>query len=217
MYEQEREGLVASLIRKGDIRSQNVIEAMRNVKRELFVPIEIRHLAYKDSPQTIGHNQTISAPHMVGIMAERLDLKNGQKVLEIGAGSGYHAAVIANIVGAEGHVYTVERIPALAAFARENINAAALSSHITVFDGDGSKGLPEHAPYDRIFVACAAPDIPQPLVEQLADGGKLLIPVGGRWLQKLFQIEKKDDGTTTIREFEGCVFVPLVGEHGFRN
>ncbi len=215
MYEQEREKLVASLVKNGNIHTPKVIDAMRSVPREAFIPLDIRHLAYQDSPQSIGHGQTISAPHMVGIMAERLDLEKGHKVLEIGAGSGYHAAIIAHIIGKEGRVYTIERIPALVEFARKNIEAAGFQGRVFIIEGDGSKGLPEHGPYDRIFVACAAPEIPQPLVEQLKVGGKLLVPVGGRWLQKLLRIEKTEKGTK-VSEFEGCVFVPLIGEHGFR-
>lgn len=211
----KKKRMVQHLIEDGYICKKEVIDAMESVDRHLFVPDETRDSAYVDSPLPIGEGQTISAPHMVGIMAECLELDKDQKVLEIGTGFGYHAAVIAKIVGENGKVYTVERIETLAERARANLEKIKLSQIVTVIVGDGSKGLPEYAPYDRIFVACAAPDIPKPLIEQLKDGGILLIPVGGRWHQTLFQcrkignkIEKKDMG--------GCVFVPLIGEYGAR-
>ncbi|RLF49656.1 MAG: protein-L-isoaspartate O-methyltransferase, partial [Thermoplasmata archaeon] len=162
---EERKKLVEMLVKRGDIQDERVIKAMLEVKRHLFVPAHLQHLAYVDSPLEIGYGQTISAPHMVAIMAEKLCLREGHKVLEIGAGSGYHAAVVAHIVGESGHVYSVERVPELANFARENIRKAALDKRVTVVVGDGSKGLPKYAPYDRIYATCAAPEIPKPLIE----------------------------------------------------
>lgn len=171
--------------------------------------------AYVDTPLPIGEGQTISAPHMVAIMAEQLELKDGMKVLEIGAGSGYHAAVCAEIVGTEGHIYTIERISELAAFAEKNLARTGYGKNVTVIFADGTRGLPEHAPYDRIFVAAGAPDIPSPLTEQLADGGKLLVPVGGRFYQDLIRVQKR--GQKLVKEnLGGCVFVPLIGEYGYR-
>lgn len=211
----ERDRLLASLRARGYLVSHKVEEAMRRVPREDFLPEGLRDDAYVDSPLPIGDGQTISAPHMVVIMIEQLDLKPGQKVLEIGAGSGYHAAVCAEMVAPEGHVYTIERIRSLASFAETNIKKTGYAKLVTVIFGDGTKGLPEHAPYDRIFVAAAAPDIPQPLVDQLAEGGKMLVPVGGRFYQDLIRVERR--GNKLQKEnLGGCVFVPLIGEHGYR-
>ena len=190
-------------------------EAMRRVPREEFLPEDLRDDAYVDSPLPIGDGQTISAPHMVVIMVEQLDLKQGQKVLEIGAGSGYHAAVCAEMVAPDGHIYTMERIASLASFCESNIKKTGYGDLVTVLFGDGTKGLPEHAPYDRIFVAAAAPDVPPPLVEQLAEGGKMLVPVGGKFYQDLIRVER--NGKKLLREnLGGCVFVPLIGEHGYQ-
>jgi protein-L-isoaspartate(D-aspartate) O-methyltransferase len=215
-YAARRRRLVENLELRGHISRPEVVEAMKAVRRHMFVPERQREDAYADHPLDIGEGQTISAPHMVGIMAEQLDLHEGQNVLEVGAGSGYHAAVTAHIVGPSGHVYTVERIASLAERARRNIEQAGYSVTVTVVTGDGSLGLPEHAPYDRIFVACAAPEVPAPLVDQLAEGGKMLVPVGtGHFGQDLFLVEKRN-GKVVKSDLGGCIFVPLIGEHGFR-
>lgn len=209
-----KDRLILSLMRMGYIDTPEVEAAMRAVPREEFVLPELRDEAYVDTPLPIGSGQTISAPHMVAIMAEKLHLRPGMKVLEVGAGSGYHAAVASELVRPGGHVYTVERIESLAQSARKNLQRAAYSEEVTVVVGDGSKGLPEHAPYDRIFVACGAPSVPSPLVDQLADGGLMLVPVGSRFYQDLIRVEKR--GGRLMRTNEGgCVFVPLVGEHGY--
>lgn len=213
-YQSQRRKLVRSLIDRRYLNRPEVIRAMETVERHLFLPEPARGQAYWDQPLDIGHGQTISAPHMVAIMAEALDLRPGQRVLEVGGGSGYHAAVAAEVVGGKGHIYTVERVPALAEFARDNLARAGYGERCTVVVGDGSLGLPEHAPYDRIFVACAAPDIPQPLKEQLKDGGKVLVPVG-KGYQDLMLGEKRAGGFR-VSNLGGCVFVPLLGEHGFR-
>ena len=211
----ERDRLVASLLRRGYITNQRVEEAMRRVPREEFLPESLRDEAYVDTPLPIGEGQTISAPHMVAIMVEQLDLKRGHKVLEIGAGSGYHAAVCAEIVAPDGHIYTIERISSLASFAESNLKKTGYANLVTVIFADGTKGLPEHAPYDRIFVAAAAPDVPSPLAEQLADGGKMLVPVGGKFYQDLIRVERT--GKKFLKEnLGGCVFVPLIGEYGYR-
>jgi len=189
---------------------------MRRVPREEFVPDDLREDAYLDSPLPIGEGQTISAPHMVAIMVEQLELKPGMKVLEIGAGSGYHAAVCAEIVGPEGHVYTVERIASLASFAEANLKRTGYARNVTVVFGDGTRGLPQYAPYDRIFVAAAAPDIPSPLVDQLVEGGSMLVPVGGRYYQDLIRVRKRKGGGIEKENLGGCVFVPLIGEYGYR-
>jgi len=187
---------------------------MKRVPREEFIPPEIRDEAYVDTPLPIGEGQTISAPHMVAIMAERLQLKPGLKVLEIGAGSGYHAAVCAEIIAPDGHIFTIERIASLASFAENNLKRTGYNTLVTVIFGDGTKGLPEKAPFDRIFVAAGAPDIPTPLTDQLADRGILLVPVGGRFYQDLIKVERK--GQKLDKEnLGGCVFVPLIGEYGY--
>ena len=215
-FKEERERLVDGLADRGYVTAPAVLSAMKAVRRHLFVPERNRPDAYDDRPLDIGEGQTISAPHMVGIMAEKLCLSPGQTVLEIGGGSGYHAAVVAHIVGPEGHVYSVERIASLAERARRSLEEAGYSKTVTMVVGDGTLGLPEHAPYDRIFVAAASPGIPPPLFEQLREGGKMLVPVGDVYLgQELVMVEKKN-GRPVTTEHGGCVFVPLIGAHGFR-
>lgn len=215
-YAEERHRLVENLKRCGYVSRPEVVAAMNAVERHLFVPPGRRQDAYADHPLDIGDGQTISAPHMVGIMTERLDLHRGQKVLEVGGGSGYHAAVTAELVGPEGHVYSVERIASLAERARVDLEKGGYSDRVTVIVGDGSNGLVDHAPYDRIFVACAAPEVPAPLVDQLKEGGKMLVPVGSTHLgQELVLVEKRK-GKPVTSELGGCIFVPLIGEHGFK-
>jgi len=210
-YESKRIELVKSLKQIGRIKSEAVEKAFLQTPRELFIPEEIKHYAYVDTPLQIGNNQTISAPHMVAIMCEALDIQKGQKILEIGAGSGYHAAIISKIIGPKGHVYSVERIKKLAENAKQNIKKANITN-VTVEIGDGSLGLPKHAPYDIIYVTCAAPKIPEPLINQLKGPGQLLIPVGQR-ICELKLIEKKENKITTA-DLGGCAFVPLIGKHG---
>ena len=203
--------LVNKLKREGRIYTKEVEKAFLETPRELFVPDSLKNYAYVDTPLEIGDGQTISAPHMIAIMAEALDLKKGQKVLEIGAGSGYHAAIISKIIGKEGHVYTIERFSSLAEFAKKNLGKSNIKN-VTVEIGDGSEGLQKYAPYDRIYVTCAAPDVPQPLIEQLKDNGKLMVPVG-KMICNLELIEKKGDNLIK-KNLGGCAFVPLVGKHG---
>jgi protein-L-isoaspartate(D-aspartate) O-methyltransferase len=207
-----REHLVELLKREGRIQSVAVEKAFLEVPRENFVPPKLRDLAYHDTPLSIGEGQTISAPHMVAIMVEGLDIQQGQTILEIGAGSGYHAAVVAQLLGVKGHVYTVERHASLAEMARKNLKQTGIEN-VTVEIGDGSQGFPRYAPYDRIYVTCAAPDIPQPLIDQLKDPGKLMIPVG-RGLSELVLLEKNKENITK-RYLGGCAFVPLIGDKGF--
>ena len=212
-FREQRRDLVTHLERAGYVRSEPVREAFLTVKREEFVPAVVQQAAYADHPLDIGHGQTISAPHMVAIMVEAMRAKEGQRVLEVGGGSGYHAAVMAHVVGSDGHVYTVERLESLADRARASLEAAGLSDRVTVVVGDGSCGWPEYAPYDRISVACAAPKVPEPMLRELTDGGRLLIPVGGLYVQELTRITRV--GTKFRKEgLGGCVFVPLVGKCG---
>jgi len=212
MFEDQRERLVEKLKIEGHIKTKAVEKAFLETPRELFVPEKLKGYAYVDTPLEIGNGQTISAPHMVAIMCEALDLKKGQKILEIGAGSGYHAAIVSKLIGDKGHVYTIERFPSLADNAKKSLEKVGIKN-VTVEVGDGSEGLTKYAPYDSIYVTCAAPCIPQPLVEQLKDPGKLLIPVG-QFISKLELLEKKNKKITE-NDLGGCAFVPLVGKHGY--
>jgi protein-L-isoaspartate(D-aspartate) O-methyltransferase len=193
--------------------NETVLTAMARVPREMFVPDHLRSRAYEDMPLPIGFNQTISAPHMVAIMCDLLDPRPGMVVLEVGGGCGYHAAVMADLVGTQGHVYSVERIPELVAQARKNLVAAGIEN-VTMIEGDGSIGLPEHAPYDRISVAATAPRVPEPLQQQLKRGGIMVLPVG-LGFQELVLVTRKNG--FVVEEKMGVAFVPLIGEHGFKD
>ena len=209
---ERRKKLVEQLVYEGRIKTDNVKNAFLSVPRELFTSGDNKSHSYSDTPLPIGFNQTISAPHMVAIMAEELDLKKGQKILEVGAGSGYHAAIIANIIGKSGHVYSIERIKELADIAKKNLKKADIEN-VTIIHSDGSEGYKKKAPYDRIYVTCASPDIPDPLINQLSDNGKMLIPVG-KIFSLLMLVEKKNNKISK-KNLGGCAFVPLIGKHGF--
>lgn len=218
-----RKRLLDRLWREGYIRSRKVYEAMLRVPRELFVPEAYRDLAYEDRPLPIGYGQTISAPSIVAFMTEELMADVGMRVLEVGTGSGYQAAVLAEIVAPSGtdprywgHVYTIERIKELAELARRRLEEAGYGSRVTVIVGDGSKGWPKEAPYDRIMVTAAAPHIPEPLLEQLKPGGRMVIPVGGVLEQTLYIVEKRMDGSIVKRPSLPVLFVPLIGEYAWR-
>jgi protein-L-isoaspartate(D-aspartate) O-methyltransferase len=212
LYEAEREEMVNRLIAYGYLRDERVIKAMLKVPRHLFVPPESVRYAYEDCPLPVGKNQTISAPHMVATMCESLELREGQRVLEIGTGTGYHACVVAEII-ATGEIYSVERFPSLAERAKENLRRAGCK-RVRVIVGDGSKGYAEKAPYDRIYVTAGAPRVPEPLVEQLAEEGRLLIPIGSRYTQDLILLVKSK-GEVAKKNLGGCAFVPLIGEYGW--
>ena len=211
-HNSERARLVKELKNEGYIRTPEVEKAFLEIPRENFVPYHLKKSAYLDIPLEIGFGQTISAPHMVAIMCEALVLKKGQKVLEIGSGSGYHAAIVSKIIGDKGKVYSVERIKELADMARENIRKTGIKN-VEIFVGDGSLGLEKFAPYDRIYVTCAAPDIPKPLIDQLKDSGLLLIPVGRYYCDLI--LLKKENGKISTKNLGECAFVPLVGKYGF--
>jgi len=185
---------------------------MGTVPRHLFVPEALRHLAYADQALSIGYGQTISQPLVVALMTQALELKGDEKVLEVGTGSGYQAAVLSLLAR---HVYTIERLPELAEEATRRFRELGYSN-ITVRVGDGSLGLPEHAPYEGIILTAAAPDIPEPLWEQLADGGRLVAPVGSLAAQQLVCIRR--EGNEQVTEMLGPVaFVPLIGQYGWES
>jgi len=210
-YRDLRKRMVEYQIIGRGVRDRGVIEAMLNVPRHLFVPAPYREEAYNDYPLSIGRGQTISQPYMVAVMTEALELKGDEKVLEIGTGSGYQTAVLAEIVS---EVFTIERDPLLAERARELLESLGYRNiHFRV--GDGTLGWPEEAPFDRIIVTAAAPSIPKPLKAQLRVGGIIVIPVGGRYGQTLVKGKKLSDGNMEIEELFECAFVPLVGEYGF--
>lgn len=212
MYEAKREEMVNRLIAYGYLRNGRVIKAMLKVPRHLFVPEESVRYAYDDCPLPVGKNQTISAPHMVAMMCESLVLRKWQRILEIGTGTGYHACVVAEII-AKGEIYSVERFPSLAEKAKENLKKVGCQK-VEVMIGDGSRGYEKKAPYDRIYVTAGAPRIPEPLVAQLAEEGRLLIPIGSRYAQDLILLVKS--GSKVVKKnLGGCAFVPLIGEHGW--
>jgi len=205
---------VENLVREGIIRSEAVRRAFLKYPRYLFVEEKYRKYAHLDEPLPIPAGQTVSAPHMVAIMLELAELKPGMSVLEIGTGSGWNASLISELVKTD--VYTVERIPELVEFARRNLERAGVKN-VHVIPGDGTLGFPPKAPYDRIIVTAGAPDIPKPLVEQLKPGGKLIIPVGSYHLwQDLLEVIKLEDGSIKVKNHGGVAFVPLIGEHGWR-
>jgi protein-L-isoaspartate(D-aspartate) O-methyltransferase len=215
MYEEERHDLVERLRRYGYLSSSRALDAMERVPRHEFLPEELGDVAYQDTPLSIGQGQTISAPHMVAMMLEALDLRPDMKVLEIGTGSGYHASLLGELVRPSGRVYTIERIEELGRGAQQVLERLGYGDVVEVIIADGTNGLPEHAPYDRILVTAAAPYVPEPLKEQLADGGMLLIPVGGRSFQELTVIVREGNEYKQS-PLGSVVFVPLIGEHGYR-
>jgi protein-L-isoaspartate(D-aspartate) O-methyltransferase len=205
-----RRGMVDLQLRGRDIVDEAVLRAMERVPRELFVPEGERHRAYEDAALPIGYGQTISQPYMVARISEALAVRSGERVLDVGTGSAYQAAVL-SALGAD--VITIERIPELAELARENL-AAAGYDRVEVLVGDGTLGLPDRAPFDAIAVAAAAPDFPQTLYEQLRPRGRLVVPVGGWRGQRLEVIVRSPEGPAVVHSVP-CRFVPLVGKEGF--
>jgi protein-L-isoaspartate(D-aspartate) O-methyltransferase len=206
----DRARMVDEQLRARDIVDERVLEAMERVPRELFVPEDLRGRAFDDAALPIGARQTISQPYMVARIAEELGLDGDERVLDVGTGSGYQSAVLAELAE---DVHTIERIPELAEQAKLNLGAAGYD-RVQVHVGDGSRGLPEHSPYDAVAVAAAAPGFPQALYDQLRPGGRLVVPIGGRHGQRLEVIVRSPEGPAIVRSVP-CRFVPLVGEEGF--
>ena len=205
MYEKMRLSMVEDQIERRGVNNENVLEAMREVPRHEFVPDHLKKYAYSDEPLPIGEDQTISQPYIVAYMTEFLQLGGGDKVLEIGTGSGYQAAVLAEIVS---EVYTIEIIPALAEEAEKKFKALNYQNiHTRV--GDGYHGWPEEAPFDAIVVTAAPDKIPAPLIEQLKEGGKLVIPVGPKYSVQSLQLVTRKNGKTTTTNLFPVRFVPF--------
>ena len=210
-YQAERERMVKLQIAGHGIKDEGVLSAMRKVPRHLFVPDGARDYAYVDSPVRIGSGQTISQPFIVALMTELLDVKSTHKVLDVGTGSGYQAAILGELAG---EVHSIERHPELAKSATEQL-AALGYENIHVHVGDGTLGYPPDAPYDRIVVAAAAPTVPEPLLRQLALNGRLVIPVGRRYSQQLEVWERQGEDDFDKKSNIPVVFVPLIGEAGW--
>jgi protein-L-isoaspartate(D-aspartate) O-methyltransferase len=210
-YRAQRLLMVEEQLRDRGIRDERVLEVMARVPRHEFVQPDQRDEAYEDHPLPIGEGQTISQPFVVAAMLEALALRPEDVALEVGTGSGYETAVLAELVR---KVYSIERIASLAERARAVLERLGYSN-VTVVHGDGSQGLPEAAPFDAIVVSAAAPRLPKPLIDQLRDGGRLVIPVGSGFAQEL-QLVRKIGDSSTILYLDGVRFVPLIGRDGFR-
>jgi protein-L-isoaspartate(D-aspartate) O-methyltransferase len=202
--------MVEHQLRRRGISDARVLEAMRRVPREAFLPEGLRDLAYEDGALPIGYGQTMSQPYIVGTICALLRLGGDEHVLDVGTGSGYQAAVLAELAS---EVVTIERVPELAELARTALDAAGYEG-VEVRVGDGSLGVADRAPFDAVAVAAAAPTIPNPLYEQLVEGGRLVLPRGSRWGQELVRVVKTETGPVE-RASVPCRFVPLVGVEGF--
>ncbi len=212
---EQRQAMVVRQLRRRGIRDERVLQAMGEVPRHEYVPPEHRRIAYEDHPVSIGQGQTISQPYMVAAMTEALELRGTERVLEVGTGSGYQAAILARLAA---RVYTIERDPELFRLAGERLERLGVTGGDTVvlLHGDGSEGYPPAAPYDGILVAAAAPRVPDCFLEQLAEGGRLVIPVGSLDQQEFRQV-RKCQGKPVSRVLGHCRFVPLKGRHGWEN
>jgi protein-L-isoaspartate(D-aspartate) O-methyltransferase len=207
-----RHNMVSQQLSQRGIKASRVLQAMRDIPRHLFVPARHRAMAYEDMPLSIGYEQTISQPLMVAMMTAALQLNGHERVLEIGTGSGYQAAILARLALV---VFSIERIPELAAQARAILAMAGITN-VHVLVGDGSLGLPEHGPYDAIIVTAASPQVPPALVDQLKPGGRLIVPVGDRHEQTLMRLTAMSTGPR-VERLGGCRFVPLIGQQGWLN
>ncbi|MDK2989391.1 MAG: protein-L-isoaspartate(D-aspartate) O-methyltransferase [Methanoculleus sp.] len=207
----EREEMVEFQIQARGVGDLRVLAAMRKIPRHLFVPKGYERAAYEDRPLPIGEGQTISQPYIVAVMTEQLELAPQDRVLEIGTGSGYQAALLAELAA---KVISVERLPDIAARARENLARAGVTG-VEVVVGDGTQGYPPEAPYNAVIVTAASPDIPKPLIDQLAEGGRLIAPVGPRECQDLIKLVKREGRVEKI-PLGGVCFVPLIGQFGWK-
>ena len=203
--------MVDQQLRARGIEDERVLAAMERVPRELFVPEEVRDRAYDDAALPIGVGQTISQPYMVARICAELGLRGSEKALDVGTGSGYQAAVLAELAD---EVHSIDRLPELAERARRNLEAAGYGNRVQVHVGDGTRGLPEQAPFEAIAVAAAAPELPKSLYEQLELRGRLVVPIGRRWEQRLYVIVRTLEGPAVLRTVP-CRFVPLLGDEGF--
>lgn len=209
-FAQQRQWMVEHQLREWGICDPQVLDVMGRVPRERFVPESQREAAYYDGALPIGEGQTISQPFVVAHMTEMLRIQGHEKVLEVGTGSGYQAAILALLAR---EVHTVERLSVLAARARAVLGELSITN-VTIHVGDGSQGWPAAAPYDAILVACGSPHVPPPLIEQLANGGRMVLPVGPRGLQELVLVTKTGDKVTQEKRAP-VAFVPMVGEFGW--
>ena len=212
-----KEHLIEHWISSGVVKDKRIIESFKKVPRENFIRKEHLDEAYGDYPLAIGEGQTISQPTTVMIMTQALELRKGYRVMEIGAGSGYQAAIIARIIGDKGKVYALELIPQLARLARKNLRKTRIKN-VEVICTDGSKGYSKEAPYDRIIITAAAPKTPKHLLSQLKKGGILVAPVGPLYGQEMIKIKKFDDKgkKLKIENLGDFIFVPLKGKKGFK-
>lgn len=206
-----REQMVEQQLRQRGITNPRVLEAMQRVPRHEFVPEESRHLAYEDSPQRLEAGQTISQPYIVAMMTQALNPQPADRVLEIGVGSGYQTAILAELVA---EVVGIERVPALAVTARRRLERLGYDN-VTVRIGDGTEGYAPAAPYDGIIAAAAGPRIPQPLLAQLAEGGRLVIPVGSEEHEQVLKLVIRKGDDFSVYDLTPVRFVPLIGRHGF--
>ncbi len=210
-FKKERLAMVEDQLRRRGIHDQRVLEAMAKIPRHSFVSPEYQAAAYEDRPLAIGEGQTISQPYMVAVMTQSLELTGGERVLEIGTGSGYQTATLAELAKT---IFTVERIQVLIQRAQKVLQNLGYEN-IFFLHGDGTKGWPENSPFEGIIVTAGAPEVPQMLTSQLADGGRLVIPVGPRYTQTLYKVTRK--GNRFMEEdITGCVFVPLLGDFGWK-
>lgn len=214
-FERENKSLIEYMKGLGYLKSPQLEKALLKTPRHLFVPSHLSDIAYRDIPLSIGFGQTISQPSTVVIMTELLKPKQGQKILEVGTGSGWQAALLARLVSRSGFVYTIEKIRELVEYAKENLKKLDIKN-IFVVGGDGSQGLEKFAPYDRIIVTAACPEVPKLLVKQLKTGGKMVLPIGDLYTQKMTIIKKTESGLKKEELAGYFVFVPLIGEYGFR-
>ena len=209
-YETARAELIRQLY--VEIKDKRVLAAVSRIPREQFIPEESRHLAYEDGPLPIGWEQTISQPYIIALMTQSLELTGNEKVLEIGTGSGYQTAILAELAG---KIISIERVPALAKSARRVLDSLGYDN-IEIHLAKETLGWPEEAPYDAIMVTAAAPDIPDDLINQLAIGGRMVIPAGSRYVQELYKVTRQKENNK-VEKLGGCRFVALIGKGAWEN